>query len=356
MAYQGDWQVKHAGSWSDLKEGWVNDSGVWKQFMRMAPIDGGWSSWSAWDSCSVSCGGGTQSRTRTCNNPTPQYGGANCSGSSSESQACNTHSCASYVTATGGAVTTTGNYKIHTFTGSGTFSISDAGNAAGSNQLQITMVAGGGGASCATGGAGGGGMIDHPGMTCPSAGNYTITVGGGGNGNWSGNKGNDTTAFGLEADGGGASVHGEYRSWMDGGSGGGATYNWGPGSATQPSMAGDSGTYGYGNGGGSSTGGGGGAGSAGQGSNALHGGSGRSSAINGTTYAGGGGGSLMNSSASGSGGSGGGGQGGPSYASGGTNTGGGGGAKSGTYRSAWCCCGSSGNGGSGIVIIKYQYQ
>ena len=51
-----------------------------------SPVNGGWSGWSA---CSVSCGGGTQ--TRTCDNPAPSCGGANCSGSSS--QACNTSCC-----------------------------------------------------------------------------------------------------------------------------------------------------------------------------------------------------------------------------------------------------------------------
>ena len=49
-------------------------------------VNGGWSSWS---SCSLSCGGGTQ--TRTCTNPAPSGGGAPCSGPSSQS--CNTHSC-----------------------------------------------------------------------------------------------------------------------------------------------------------------------------------------------------------------------------------------------------------------------
>jgi len=51
-------------------------------------VDGGWTAWSA---CSVSCGGGTQ--TRTCTNPAPANGGAACSGSSSQS--CNTQSCVS---------------------------------------------------------------------------------------------------------------------------------------------------------------------------------------------------------------------------------------------------------------------
>ena len=49
-------------------------------------VDGGWSPWS---SCSASCGGGIQ--TRTCDNPAPANGGANCSGPSS--QACNTQAC-----------------------------------------------------------------------------------------------------------------------------------------------------------------------------------------------------------------------------------------------------------------------
>ena len=56
-------------------------------------INGGWSDWSAWSGCSVSCGGGTQTRARTCTNPSPNVCGAACSGSTSESQSCNTQSC-----------------------------------------------------------------------------------------------------------------------------------------------------------------------------------------------------------------------------------------------------------------------
>ena len=57
------------------------------------PVDGGWSSYGSWGSCSVSCGGGTQTRSRTCTNPAPANGGASCSGSATESQSCNTAAC-----------------------------------------------------------------------------------------------------------------------------------------------------------------------------------------------------------------------------------------------------------------------
>ncbi|XP_063400323.1 A disintegrin and metalloproteinase with thrombospondin motifs adt-1-like isoform X2 [Mytilus trossulus] len=64
------------------------------------PVNGGWSSygnWSPWTSCTVPCGGGSQSRdrSRTCSNPEPKYGGNQCVGSSSEtaSLSCNLSPC-----------------------------------------------------------------------------------------------------------------------------------------------------------------------------------------------------------------------------------------------------------------------
>ena len=51
-----------------------------------------------------------------------------------------------YITATGGTITTSGDYKIHTFTSSGTFTVSAIGNQYGSNSLEYVVVAGGGGA------------------------------------------------------------------------------------------------------------------------------------------------------------------------------------------------------------------
>jgi len=58
------------------------------------PINGGWSPYSEWSLCSASCGGGTQTRSRTCTNPAPANGGAQCVGSAVESQSCNTQPCA----------------------------------------------------------------------------------------------------------------------------------------------------------------------------------------------------------------------------------------------------------------------
>ncbi|XP_062609284.1 hemicentin-1-like [Saccostrea cucullata] len=57
------------------------------------PIHGNWGSWSGWNSCSRTCGGGTKSRSRSCNNPSPMYGGNYCSGSSIDTASCNTNSC-----------------------------------------------------------------------------------------------------------------------------------------------------------------------------------------------------------------------------------------------------------------------
>ena len=41
-------------------------------------VNGGWSDWVE-GSCSVTCGSGTITRTRTCTNPAPQNSGSQCS-------------------------------------------------------------------------------------------------------------------------------------------------------------------------------------------------------------------------------------------------------------------------------------
>ena len=58
-------------------------------------VDGGWSSYGEWSECTETCGTGTQTRTRTCTNPAPLYGGADCTGTAEETQDCNTHHCPS---------------------------------------------------------------------------------------------------------------------------------------------------------------------------------------------------------------------------------------------------------------------
>ena len=52
---------------------------------------------------------------------------------------------AQYVTATGGTITCSGDYRIHTFTGPGALCVSCAGNVCGSNTVDYLVLAGGGG-------------------------------------------------------------------------------------------------------------------------------------------------------------------------------------------------------------------
>jgi hypothetical protein len=52
-----------------------------------------------------------------------------------------------FVTATGGTITTCGDYKTHIFTSDGCFAVSCAGNAVGSDTVDYFVVAGGGGGS-----------------------------------------------------------------------------------------------------------------------------------------------------------------------------------------------------------------
>ena len=62
--------------------------------MSLSPlVDGGFSTWSEFGSCSKSCGGGIETRHRKCNNPKPQNGGKNCAGALSESRSCNNELC-----------------------------------------------------------------------------------------------------------------------------------------------------------------------------------------------------------------------------------------------------------------------
>jgi hypothetical protein len=62
-----------------------------------------------------------------------------------------------FVAATGGTITDSGDYKIHTFTGPGTFTVTNAGTPAGSTTVDYLVVAGAGGGGMSNGGGGGGG-------------------------------------------------------------------------------------------------------------------------------------------------------------------------------------------------------
>ncbi|XP_076856662.1 A disintegrin and metalloproteinase with thrombospondin motifs 14 isoform X2 [Brachyhypopomus gauderio] len=66
---------------------------IWRSTHQPYGHDGGWSSWGKFGSCSRTCGGGVQSRSRQCNNPVPAYGGRDCPGSAFDYQMCNTEDC-----------------------------------------------------------------------------------------------------------------------------------------------------------------------------------------------------------------------------------------------------------------------
>jgi hypothetical protein len=302
-----------------------------------------------------------------------------------------------FVAATGGTITTCGDFKIHTFTGPGTFTVTTAGTPAGSNSVEYLVVAGGGGGStnragAFDGGAGGGGAggfrQNYPSPTTAglpvTAQGYPITVGSGGAGGIQGGPpapgtpgtpGNNSIFSTITSTGGGGGGATEdYTPSLDGLSGGsgggggssdgppafgvGGAGNTPPTSPPQGSNGGSSGasnTYAGGGGGGA---GGVGAAASGSSANGGAGGVGSASSISGSpvSYSGGGGGGGNTSG--GTGGTGGGGAGGASSpapgagTSGTVNTGGGGG---GVGRNA--APGNNGAaGGSGIVVIRYKFQ
>ena len=56
------------------------------------PVHGNWTEWGSWSVC-PQCGGGTQSRSRSCTNPAPDHGGNSCEGNATESRPCGTPPC-----------------------------------------------------------------------------------------------------------------------------------------------------------------------------------------------------------------------------------------------------------------------
>ncbi|CAC5382488.1 HMCN [Mytilus coruscus] len=61
--------------------------------LSKCPVDGDWSSWGSFDSCSVTCGTGQQVRRRFCNSPAPANEGATCQGAEYSHQECTLSAC-----------------------------------------------------------------------------------------------------------------------------------------------------------------------------------------------------------------------------------------------------------------------
>ncbi len=304
---------------------------------------------------------------------------------------------AQFVAATGGTITTCGNCKIHTFTGPGTFTVSQVSGTAAENVVSYMVVAGGGSGGVAEGGGGGGaggfrelkspitpytaspldGYPSAPNRVTVTATAFPITVGAGGATNAgsgpAGNPGSNSVFSTITSAGGGPGAR--FREANDpqaaGGSGGGGTGRRTPGCGPNPGGNGNTPPVSppQGNPGGAANtpsptssndagGGGGGATVAGTDSGyncGAGGGAGATSSITGSPVAragGGGGGSQQGAAGFGCGTCAGGGHGGagPSTGAAGTaNTGGGGGGGGGTPTSGQA-------GGSGIVVIRYKFQ
>ncbi len=313
-----------------------------------------------------------------------------------------------FIVATGGTIATCGDFKIHTFTGDGTFTIDTAPTPA-NNNVSYMVVAGGGagggqqGQSSAGGGGGGAGgfregetpaapytgspLKNSSGLPVAASTTYPVTIGAGG-AIWSspytsncssGNPGSNSIFSTITSTGGGGggsrtpcSPQG-YAGAKAGGSGGGAAGT----ACAQSAAAGNTppvspaqGTAGGTRSGSPTQGASGGGGATVAGTNASAasggtGGAGATSSINGTPTAragGGGGGDAGDSQAGGTGGGGasgtfnpGGSAGGPPESNGvaGTaNTGGGGGGSAGSNAPY----NNGGAGGSGVVIIRYKFQ
>ena len=135
------------------------------------------------------------------------------------------------ISATGGTVTTSDGYKIHTFTSGGTFTVISGG------EVEYLVVAGGGGggkggpSSHETGGGGAGGLLSGN-IPTLSAGNYLVVVGGGGGNATKGTNSSINFPTLITAEGGGQGATGGNASGGNGGSGGGGYHNSAGGNAS----------------------------------------------------------------------------------------------------------------------------
>ena len=300
-----------------------------------------------------------------------------------------------YTVASGGTETTSGDYKIHTFNSSGTFTVSTVGNSfGGGDKVSYVVVAGGAGGGARHGGGGGAGgfregkvssdpysasPLNAPDGLTVTAQAYPVTIGGGGSGissaPYEASAGNgvnsvfSTITSAGGGHGGGYNIPGNVAE--SGGSGGGGGGNIpcssAGGSGNTPPVSPPQGSSGGSGASGGCSGAGAGGATAAGGDTPVSGagtagGAGAASSITGSsvTRAGGGGGCPTGPSVPGGGtvpgGAGGGGNGvghaGQIAGNGTANTGGGGGGN----RSPGGSCGASGSGGSGVVIIRYKYQ
>ncbi|XP_053374277.1 coadhesin-like [Mercenaria mercenaria] len=64
--------------------------------IRPCSVDGAWSGWTTWSTCSQTCGIGVISRDRACNNPVPSGSGASCSGNHTETHECSEGPCSEW--------------------------------------------------------------------------------------------------------------------------------------------------------------------------------------------------------------------------------------------------------------------
>lgn len=284
--------------------------------------------------------------------------------------------------ATGGMIQRVGDYWVHTFTASGTFTPT-----ANLTDVEYLVIAGGGGGGLQHGGGGGaggyrcsvpgeasgGGASAEARLSLTSGISYTVAVGAGG----AGSPAVATNGTGVTASAGTSSA---FSTISTVGGGGGGTYGGGAGTSggsggggkSNPTATGGAGTSNQGFAGGTgqeggpdyAAGGGGGAGSVGANavaaaSTAGNGGSGVSSSITGTSIAraGGGGGGIYRTTSGATRGLGqaGGGNGGVAFGSDVTQfsptnaavSSGSGGGGNGTWNT------NAGNGASGIVIVRY---
>ena len=265
-----------------------------------------------------------------------------------------------YMSATGGTITTDGSYKVHTFNSSGTFTPTIGTVASVGNVVEYLVIAGGGGGCDSRAGAGGAGGYRNSYASEASGGggssessftvtnsSLTVTVGAGGSkGQGSAGTGGSNSVFdSIISIGGGFTPYPQHSTGGIGGSGSGGASETGAGGAGTANQGYAGGTSNSSPGGGSA--GGGGAGGVGQGSTTGVGGAGGiglTSSITGSAVArgGGGGGSGPSNGAGTSGGATG-----DSGVNATVNTGGGG-------AGGWN--GNESAGGSGVVIIRYQFQ